>query len=569
MTRPAATTTAETPDAEALLREGHAPVLRYLLARLGSPGEVGELAQETLVRAYCALAAGQRPKRLVPWLLGIARRVLLETWRARRYERQLHERLAGVMGPDWESPWQARWVERVERRVAVTHAVDHLPPDLRAPVLLHYIGGWPLAEVASHLDTTPGAVKMRLLRARRVLRRDLEELLEDVMEDTALRPSARLARGRTAGKARPVYDAISVAMQVGGRRGATQPMSNPVLSGAGLSIEDLRLAVERLRAAGAAGVAGDPPLFGRLSMWPALDPFEHPQPPEVWLFLRGAEIGNEDFQRRSESRLVPTDGRRIGTDPDWRTLLDDLRAAGLRHVWFTFAGLEATHDDLCGRPGAFQEVVTAMERCATAGLETGANIIVSTRNVAEIAELGSLVRSLGGERFVATYVESWTTSPVYEAIRPEPEDLAGLPPAGLDVNWGYRTFWADPAAHTEGALTRAALEAAPSPDTPAPDSGERSLSLFITADLELQAGVLWEPPLRRVANLRDDALDEVRRRLVALEPTPEPPPDAELAARYGDLAGRKVYMSVAGLRRKWLAAWRAEQGQATANEAQD
>jgi hypothetical protein len=210
-----------------------------------------------------------------------------------------------------------------------------------------------------------------------------------------------------------------------------------------------------------------------------------------------------------------------------------------------------------------------MERCAAAGLETGANIIVSTRNVGEIAELGSLIRSLGGERFVPTYVEPWTTSPVYEAIRPEPEDLAGLPPAGLDVNWGYRTFWADPAAHTEGALTRAAQEAVPSPDTPAPESGERSLSLFVTADLELQVGTWWEPPLRRVANLRDDAPDEVRRRLVALEPAPEPPPDAELAARYGDLAGRKVYMSVAGLRRKWLAAWRAEQGQATASEAQD
>jgi RNA polymerase sigma-70 factor (ECF subfamily) len=547
------------------LREGQTPVLRYLLARAGSAGEAGELAQETLVRAYCALAAGQRPQRLIPWLLGIARRVLLEAWRAQRYERQLHERLAGVMGPEWESPWQVPWRERLERRIVVAHAVERLPMDLRAPVLLHYMGGWPLAEVASHLETTPGAVKMRLLRARRALRLDLENLLEGAVEDNAVRPSARPARGRTAGQTQPVYDEISVGMHVGGRRGATQPMGNLVLSGAGLSLDDLRLAVERLRAAGTAGGAGAPPLFGRLSMWPALDPFEHPDPAAVWSFLRGAEIGNKEFQRQSESRLVPTDGRRIGTDPDWRPLLDGMRAAGLRHVWFTFAGLEATHDDLCGRPGAFREVVMAMERCAAAGLETGANLIVSTRNVREIRALGSLVRSLRGERFVPTYVESWSTSPIYEAIRPEPEDLAGLPPSGSDVNWGYHSFWADPAAHAEGALTRAARETAPAPDAPATEPGERSLSLLVTANLELQAGTWWEPPLRPVANLRDDAPEEVRRRLVALEPVPAPPPDAELAARYGDPDGRKVYMGVTGLRRKWLASWRAEQGQAMAS----
>jgi hypothetical protein len=59
---------------------------------------------------------------------------------------------------------------------------------------------------------------------------------------------------------------------------------------------------------------------------------------------------------------------------------------------------------------------------------------------------------------VPTCVACWSPSgALYEAIRPEPQDLAGLPLTGLDVNWGYTSFWAQSEAFTEGALTRATM----------------------------------------------------------------------------------------------------------------
>jgi hypothetical protein len=357
----------------------------------------------------------------------------------------------------------------------------------------------------------------------------------------------------------PAYGSIQVALHVGGERYAVDPLSAAVFpAGPGLSLDNLRFAVDRLRAA---YFAGDQPLASRLGMWPGPDPFEHPDPAAVWSVLRAAEIGEEAFQATEESRLVPTDGWRLGTDPHWRHVLEELQRAGLRHVWFTLLGLEDTHDALCGRSGAFAAVFSTLERCASVGLQTGANIVVSTRNTHEIGELGKRVRALGAELFVPTYVACWTPSNAqYETIRPEPEDLAGLPPARRDVNWGYASFWAEPEAFTEGALTRVALTSVASRGAESQEeSNERELPVLVDANMDVFAGSPAAPPVMLVANLRRDTPEELYEKLVALDWPPPPPDDAELAARYGDADSRKVHPGLISVRRKWVAAWRVEQ----------
>ena len=118
----------------------------------------------------------------------------------------------------------------------------------------------------------------------------------------------------------------------------------------------------------------------------------------MWSLLREAEIGEEAFHATEESRLVPTDGWRLGNGSAWRNVLEALQHAGLRHVWFTVFGLEQTHDDLCGRAGAFAAIMSGLKRCAAVGLQTGVNIVVSVRNAKEIGEIAEQVRALGAER---------------------------------------------------------------------------------------------------------------------------------------------------------------------------
>jgi hypothetical protein len=353
----------------------------------------------------------------------------------------------------------------------------------------------------------------------------------------------------------PVYGSIEVALHVGGERYAVDPLSDPVFpDGPGLSLDDLRLAVDRLRDA---FLTGDRPLGSRLGLWPAPDPFAHSDPAAAWSLLREAEIGEDAFHATDESRLVPSDGWRIGTDPNWRHVLQQMHGAGLRHVWFTVLGLQETHDNVCSRGGAFAAIVSALERCAAVGLETGVNIVVSTRNTREIGELGDRVRALGAEQFVPTYVAAWSpSSSLYERIRPEPHELAGLPPVRQDVNWGYASFWDEPAAFTEGALTRGALNTR----SELVDEGhERQLPLLVDANLDVFVGSPAAPPLMRMANLRRDRPEEVHAKLAWLEWPPRPPSDAELAARFGDADSRKVHPDLISVRRKWMTAWRAEQ----------
>jgi RNA polymerase sigma-70 factor (ECF subfamily) len=554
--------TAQSVDFEALVREGQHPLLRYLMARMSSAAEASELAQETFVRAYCALARGERPRRPIPWLLGIARHTLLEAVRNHRYERQLRERMGRMMGVEWQSPWH----DRVERRLVVASALEGLSSELREPVLLHYFGGLSVAEVAGHLEITAGAVKTRLWRARQALRGELEVLMGDAdAKATAFSLPRDLAtRAKLIAERPPIYRSMSVGLHVGGPRWATAPMFEPLFSDDMLSVEDVRLAVERLHAA---RVAGDSLLAPKLELWPALEPFYHQDPVAVWSFLRSAEIGTEAFQDSEEGRLVITDGWRLGTQSDAPDLLSDFREAGLRHVWFTLAGLEQTHDDLCQRPGAFAAIVAAMKRCRDAGIETGSNIIVSTRSAGEVRELAMLVRSLGAERFVPTY-PFVSTRPEHDHLQPEPDDLVGLPPEGLDVNWGYRDFWSDPAAFTEAALRERAIQAhANSEETAEDGEGRRALHLWVAPGLDLLINDSQPVPTQRLGNLRTDSAEQIHRVLAGLKWPPDPPSDAGLAERYGDPNSRKAFPGrwdtrngLYIVRQKWLEAWRVDSG---------
>ena len=70
-------------------------------------------------------------------------------------------------------------VLRAEERRQVQRAVDTLPEKYRVVVLLYYMEELPLAQIASLLHIPSGTVKNRLHQARKLLRQQLEVLLDD------------------------------------------------------------------------------------------------------------------------------------------------------------------------------------------------------------------------------------------------------------------------------------------------------------------------------------------------------------------------------------------------------
>ncbi len=106
---------------------------------------------------------------------------------------------------DEEGRWvdsPARWhiptdavLERRETRVLIRSAIERLPVNYRAVLLLRDIEELDTHETASLLGITPEAVKTRLHRARQALRTLLEQELpgRERGNGTAARPSGRPA----------------------------------------------------------------------------------------------------------------------------------------------------------------------------------------------------------------------------------------------------------------------------------------------------------------------------------------------------------------------------------------
>lgn len=162
-----------------LVRMHHAVVRAYLSAHVRSGEVADDLAQEVFLRAFRRLPAFQVPEsgRIRPWLLGIARNLLLEHLRAAvRIEVRPPLGLAAVLDAR-----HLEWVEtagdplQLERRMdALERCLAELAPAASALVARHYFQRRTLASLAAEENKQESALRMRLLRIREALRACME-----------------------------------------------------------------------------------------------------------------------------------------------------------------------------------------------------------------------------------------------------------------------------------------------------------------------------------------------------------------------------------------------------------
>lgn len=167
----------EAAACRALVERYQRPVFALIGRMVGAGGPVEDLAQETFLQVFRALAgfAPGGPARLSTWILTIASRRAIDELRRRQ--------LQPVPAPvDLELPASERSDDGARRaRIAacIQRAVAELSPPFRAAFLLREYHGLDYAEIAEALDVDVGTVKSRLARARAALRQSLEELRHD------------------------------------------------------------------------------------------------------------------------------------------------------------------------------------------------------------------------------------------------------------------------------------------------------------------------------------------------------------------------------------------------------
>ncbi|GAA3740965.1 RNA polymerase sigma-70 factor (ECF subfamily) [Spinactinospora alkalitolerans] len=207
---------------EPLRRELHAHCYRML----GSTHDADDALQDALLRAWRGLARFEGRSSLRSWLYTVATRTCLDT-----VERRGKRALPVDLGPSsdravvgdaplgdiaWLGPYpdaglgdgrlspDARYEQREAVELAFVAALQHLPGNQRAALLLFEVLGFSAAEIATMMDTSTTSVNSALARARRIVAekvpsRTQQQTLRDIgdarLREIAVGYSAALERG--------------------------------------------------------------------------------------------------------------------------------------------------------------------------------------------------------------------------------------------------------------------------------------------------------------------------------------------------------------------------------------
>jgi len=152
----------------------------------GEPEAAKDVAQETLLQAFRSVKDVQEPKALRSWLYRVVSNACLMRRRKRKHEPRRELSLDELMpgGPDEagiQIPDAADLPDveaaREEAREAVHAGIAELSPEYRMVLLLRDIEQLSTKETADALELNESTVKMRLHRARLMLRKVLVERL--------------------------------------------------------------------------------------------------------------------------------------------------------------------------------------------------------------------------------------------------------------------------------------------------------------------------------------------------------------------------------------------------------
>lgn len=154
---------------EELFRQHQREVFRWIIRIVRDTAAAEDLTLEVFWRVYRARARFDAVRgNFGGWLRRIATNVAIDHLRRPRMEVPLSEDLPGI------APLHPG--EQTEMRRQIHCALSKLSPSLRGVVLLALIEEEPYAEIAQALGISVNAVKIRVFRGVRILRKELSRL---------------------------------------------------------------------------------------------------------------------------------------------------------------------------------------------------------------------------------------------------------------------------------------------------------------------------------------------------------------------------------------------------------
>ena len=153
---------------ETLVRQFQGDIYAWLVRIVRDPSIAEDLTVETLWHIYRAHHQFRPDGNFGAWARRIATNLALDHFRRKRPEQSLLAEPAAAPTPDHLLQQETR--EKIQR------AFRRLPAKLQVAATLALVEEQPYAEIADALGTSVGAVKLRVFRAVRMLRKQLNHL---------------------------------------------------------------------------------------------------------------------------------------------------------------------------------------------------------------------------------------------------------------------------------------------------------------------------------------------------------------------------------------------------------
>ncbi|MCA8923122.1 MAG: sigma-70 family RNA polymerase sigma factor [Planctomycetes bacterium] len=140
-----------------------------------------DVTQDVFLRLHEQFQRYDPARPFTPWFMTLATNYALNARARARVRRTVSlsppgEEAPGIDPADADALTGAEASQEAEARRVVRRAIQELPEKYAAVVVLHYLEGLGVKEIGERLDMPLGTVKIRLYRARNVLREKLERL---------------------------------------------------------------------------------------------------------------------------------------------------------------------------------------------------------------------------------------------------------------------------------------------------------------------------------------------------------------------------------------------------------
>jgi RNA polymerase sigma factor (sigma-70 family) len=161
-----------------LIRKYQEPLFRFICRYTGDQETARDILQETFVRLYFGIQRFRPRAKFVTWLYSIAMNLCRDYARSKQRRQSYATESLDASDAHRNVPAAGRGpaadVESHERLASLQKAIEELPHDLRATLLLFAVEGHSQQECAELLDVSTKAVETRVYRARKILEKKIQ-----------------------------------------------------------------------------------------------------------------------------------------------------------------------------------------------------------------------------------------------------------------------------------------------------------------------------------------------------------------------------------------------------------